>query len=144
VESGGRTPQLPFLAEFWSLIREDSFAKAEALARHVVSTNPEQYRGYYLVGVALHAQGKLVEAKRQARRAIKIWPSIENTPDYAAAYLLLGLIHQDEGRLAARRTCNDLLLLPPKWRVPMVSSQLCWPNRARLRKPSVFYKGQSA
>jgi tetratricopeptide (TPR) repeat protein len=106
-----------FLTDFWKLMAQNRFTEAEKLARWVVSTYPEQYLGNYLLGCALQPQGKLAAAKLQARIAIRKWRSIENTPRYPAAYNLLGLVFQNEGKFQpARKALERAVEAAPDWK----------------------------
>jgi len=87
------------IKEFFALMEAEKFAEAEELARAVIAHSPLHYIGHHLLGTALRFQKRFKESEQELLEAIRLWPLIERTPDYAAALHQLGLLYQKLGKL---------------------------------------------
>jgi tetratricopeptide (TPR) repeat protein len=85
--------------EFFALMEAGDFSTAEKLAREVIAHAPIHYVGHHLLGTALRFQRRFQESEQELLAAIRLWPPIERTPDYAAALHQLGLLYHELGKL---------------------------------------------
>ena len=99
VPAAGRGRLPPFIDEFFALMKSQRFSEAELLALRVVARKPDHYIGYSLLGTALRFQHQLEEAEIHLKRAIELWTQLEPTPDNPHAYLQIGLLYQEQGKL---------------------------------------------
>jgi tetratricopeptide (TPR) repeat protein len=87
------------IKEFFALMETEKFAEAEELSRAVIAHSPLHYVGHHLLGTALRFQNRSKQSEQELLEAIRLWPRIERTPDYAAALHQLGLLYQKLGKL---------------------------------------------
>ena len=124
------------------LLVRGMFSEAEQMARGLIETYPESNFGWKALGIALHQQGRNLEARWPFERATEISPNdfeslsnlgnalrelgqldeaeiscrraIKINPDFSAAYNILGSVLREMGQLdKAEISCRQALKLEP-------------------------------
>jgi tetratricopeptide (TPR) repeat protein len=105
--SGGQFAH-PLLALGAILDEHEKFAEAESVARRGLALDPDSWRGYYYLGLALSGLNRLADAEKSVHEAL-----LRKT-DFPEAYLLLADIHsRDEDYHSVVSDLNEYLRLAP-------------------------------
>lgn len=114
-------------SQSWERCR--AFRNAETLWHDTLAKNPSAWMAYNNLGVVLARQGRIAEAIRRYRQALRI------KPDFAEAHNNLGYLLVGQGRIEeAVRHCSEALRIRPKYAEAHNNLGIAFATQGKIRE----------